>query len=181
MSDRAIAGIKELLVTKTLPALGPTTRPDALSAEQLRAKLDALFAESDFAPQNQELIRALLLLWHDHLDASHQISQGIENADGSFIHAIMHRREPDYWNSKYWWRRVGKHAAFPELAQRTEQLLQSRNATRLTAKLISNGYWDACAFVDLCEQAIGDNHLATLLQEIQRLETEVLLESFLCR
>lgn len=184
MSDRARTEIKSLLATATLPALGPEVRPDALPAAELNSKLDALFRETKLSTTQQELIRALLLLWHDQLDASHHISQNIENADGSFVHAIMHRREPDYWNAKYWWRRVGAHPAFPEIARRVNALLagsQRREETDLAKRLVPGGRWDAGAFVDLCEQAASSPQHVALLREMQRLETEVLLESFLAQ
>jgi hypothetical protein len=52
-----------------------------------------------------------LWLRFDFLDESHKMSQEIETPTGSFWHAIMHRREGDFGNSKYWWRRVGQHPA----------------------------------------------------------------------
>src|SRR5262245_21856010 len=61
------------------------------------------------------LCLAGLWLYFDFLDESHAISQTAEGVpDHDFWHAIMHRREPDAGNSKYWWRRVGNH---PVLAQ----------------------------------------------------------------
>jgi hypothetical protein len=141
------------LATPAPPTLGPESRPGVLSVAALNAKLDGLFSAANFPSNQQQLIRALLLLWHDHLDASHEISQGIENADGSLIHAIMHRREPDYWNAKYWWRRVGIHPVFPEIARRTGEFLQQHNSAALMAKLLPNDNWDAAAFVDACEAA----------------------------
>jgi hypothetical protein len=60
--------------------------------------------------------RAGLWLYHDFLDESHRISQEIETTTGSFWHGIMHRRERDYDNAKYWFRRVGQHPTFPSLA-----------------------------------------------------------------
>lgn len=170
-----------------------------MTAAELNFKLDSLFRETKLTPQRQQLIRALLLLWHDHLDASHSISQSIENADGSFVHAIMHRREPDYWNAKYWWRRMGLHPTFSEIARRVAELLagsrrrveadveiksfrlvtSAATTKGLAAKFLPGGNWDACAFVDLCEQAAGDSRHEDLLRNIQRIETEVLLESLL--
>jgi hypothetical protein len=44
----------------------------------------------------------------DDLDRSHTISQSIETPTGSFWHGILHRREGDFSNSKYWFRRAGK-------------------------------------------------------------------------
>lgn len=52
---------------------------------------------------------AAIWLYADELDRSHRVSQGIEGPTGAAWHAIMHRREGDFWNSKYWWRRVGPH------------------------------------------------------------------------
>jgi hypothetical protein len=200
MSDALTVQIRELFATASLPALGPQPRPDALPASTVKVKLDALFRPGQFSPIQKQLIRALLLLWHDHLDAAHDISQGIETADGSFVHAIMHRREPDYWNAKYWWRRVGNHPAFPEIARRVGELLNgsrrrkeadsgeteknrlvtsAATATQLVAKLLPGGKWDACAFVDACEAAASSGEYVELLREIQRIETEVLLETFL--
>jgi hypothetical protein len=184
VSDQTTTQFKQLLATPEPPALGPEPRAGVLAAAGLNAKLDALFRETQRSAPQQELIRSLLLLWHDHLDASHTISQGIENADGSFLHVLMHRREPDYWNAKYWWRRVGAHPAFPEIARRVGESLagrRRREEANLAAKLLPGGKWDAGAFVDLCEQAAGSPVHVELLREIQRIETEVLLESFLAR
>lgn len=138
-----------------------------------------VFASSKLPPVTQQLIRAVILLWHDHLDAAHSISQDIETPDGSLVHAIMHRREPDYWNAKYWWRRAGNHPCFPELARRVADFLKARNESQLAHKLIPNGDWDAFAFVDACEAAADKNANAQLLREIQQIETEVALDHFL--
>ena len=182
MSDQTTTQFKQLLATPEPPALGPQPRAGVLTEAALNARLDLLFSKTKLPPQQQELIRSLLLLWHDHLDASHNISQGFENADGSFVHAIMHRREPDYWNAKYWWRRVGPHPAFPEIARRVSERFagsRRRGEADLATKVLPGGKWDACAFVDACEAAVGVAEREAMLREIQRVETEVLLETFL--
>ena len=58
-----------------------------------------------------------LWLYHDFLDDSHQISQGLHTREGSFWHAVMHRREPDAVNSNYWWQRVGPHPVLDQLRE----------------------------------------------------------------
>src|ERR1051326_2134620 len=143
--------VQKLLSGVELPEFGPGPRKGVLSEREVDAVIQSALAGREMSPTSRELVRALVLLWHDHLNASHTISQGIENADGSFVHAIMHRREPDFWNSKYWWRRVGSHPAFPGIAARVGALLRERGAGELAKKLLPGGKWDPCAFVDACE------------------------------
>ena len=202
MSDQTTTQFNQLLATPEPPALGPEPRAGVMTEAALNAKLGALFRETKLSATQQELIRSLLLLWHDHLDASHSISQGIENADGSFVHAIMHRREPDYWNAKYWWRRVGAHPAFGKISRCVGELLagsrrreeadsggikpirlvtSAATTKELVTELLPGGKWDACAFVDACEAAPKGSEREVSLREIQRIETEVLLEFFLTR
>ena len=82
---------------KNLAGLGPERRNGAMSVNAVMAVVDG----------ESELIQSAALLWHDHLDESHTLSQDIFSADGSFLHGIMHRREPDYSNAKYWFNRAG--------------------------------------------------------------------------
>ena len=70
---------------------------------------------SDPALADQPALRAGLWLYVDALDRSHEISQGLNTPEGSFWHAIMHRREGDFFNSKYWYHRVGSHHVFESL------------------------------------------------------------------
>lgn len=176
----ALSSELHALITQPGPAaLGPESRPGTLAQGNLNRALDEIF-RCHGQPAKAELIRALLLLWHDHLDASHVISQGIEDTDGSLVHGIMHRREPDYWNSKYWFRRVGQHVCFMALAKRVEPLLAGD--TDLAAQLLPRGAWDAFAFVDAVEAVAGKPATDTRprqLRSFQQAEAEVALDCFL--
>jgi hypothetical protein len=178
MSEVRLNDIKALFDTPQPAALGPEQRTETQPQAALNTRLDELLQASKLSTVDRQLVRALLLLWHDHLDAAHAISQGIENPDGSFVHAIMHRREPDYSNSKYWFRRVGRHTAFPEIARRVGRLLKECRAGELEKRLLPADNWDAFAFVDACEEAAQDGKRLELLRQIQRIEFEVLLERF---
>ena len=175
---------QHLLVAGGLPELGPGPRPNVLPQATLESNLDKLLAKTELPSVSYDLIRALVLLWHDRLDAAHEIAQGIENADGSFLHGIMHRREPDYSNAKYWFRRTGEHASFPELARRVSERLATTDARGMAAELVVDGKWDSLAFIDSCAAA-GRRGKAdaevNLLREIQGIESEVLLAYLLGR
>src|SRR6266571_3585742 len=180
MSGTILQDIEKLLATSEPPELGPGPRPGILPEAELESKLDKLFDRGEIAAAKQPLIRALVLLWHDHLDAAHVIAQAIDNADGAFVHGIMHRREPDYGNAKYWFRRVGNHPAFADIAKRATVLLDAKDQSALLGRLAPNGEWDSFALIDLCEEAAkkktGDPTVS-LLREIQRIETEALLDT----
>ena len=151
------AAVAELFAPR-LQSLGPGT-PN----EPMRAKLEACrFGQSDMA----RAVHSALWLHHDFLHVSHEISQEIDTPTGSFLHAIMHRREPDAFNSKYWWRRVGTHPVFTELATAAAELGYLKTGTA----------WDPNRFVDDCEAARdrgGDRE--ELLKRVQAKELELLL------
>jgi hypothetical protein len=118
-----------------------------------------------------------LWLWHDFLDESHTISQAMENPTGSYWHAIMHRREGDFGNSKYWYRQVGKHPAMNTISARADAVLRDLPADKSLFKLVANG-WDSFVLVDIA-QAVhenpGDPRAATMVS-LQKLEWRALLD-----
>lgn len=65
----------------------------------------------DEALRHRPELIAGLWLYVDELDRSHVVSQKLQTPTGSFWHAIMHRREGDFDNSRYWYRRTGRHPA----------------------------------------------------------------------
>jgi hypothetical protein len=118
-----------------------------------------------------------LWLRYNFLEESHQISQQLEDADGSFWHAIMHRRESDFSNAKYWFRRVGNHPIFGELAPEAARLARAQAADWRIESLLNQSHWDPLAFVDLCEKSIGSGSSVELLcREIQRREWDLLFD-----
>jgi hypothetical protein len=169
--------LARLLATAETPELGPGPRAGVQSQASLNRSLDECFRRTQ--GQKQQLIRALVFLWHDHLDAAHGISQDIDDPDGAFVHGIVHRREPDYGNAKYWFHRVGKHPAFPEIASQAGALLDEQMDLR--AKLIPRGEWDPFGFIDACERASragGSEEHKRVLRKIQGAESLVLLDWF---
>src|SRR5260221_1695485 len=154
------AGLRTLLDTPELPGLGPGPRSSVLPLAVLTGKLEEGLSRSGLTASAHQPVRALVLLWHDHLDASHRIAQDLPGSDGSLLHGIMHRREPDYGNAKYWFHRVGKHPSFAELAGKTEALLEEKKESALRKELVPNREGNPFAFIDACGKAANrrDGH-----------------------
>ena len=50
---------------------------------------------------------ALAWLYLDELDRAHEVCQAMPDEIGAHLHAIVHRREGDFSNALYWYRRAG--------------------------------------------------------------------------
>jgi hypothetical protein len=176
--DHSSKAFQALIATADLPALGPAPRMSRLLLDDLTQRVKRFVTNAKSPPELIPCLRSAALLWHDYLDESHAISQNIHTADGSFLHAIMHRREPDYANAKYWFHRAGRHSCFSPLADETTRFLASTGENQLSAQLAPSGSWDPFAFVDACEEAANhssSNNRVQTLMAVQRIEFDCLL------
>jgi len=167
----------QLMDTGELPSLGPETRQGRKSIAELDKMLATQFSGSKLDANKRNLIRAVVLLWHDHLDEAHEIAQQDNGHDGSLIHAIMHRREPDFGNAKYWYHRTGRHGVYPEFARRSAALPQSEQERDLVLRFTPKDEWDPFAFVDAVQRSrIDAPETGPFLQRAQKMEFEALLD-----
>jgi hypothetical protein len=145
-----------LLIRDEPGPLGPGT-----PAESMRTaleKLDLRGLVGDRPLVDREMAACCISgLWlrHGFLAESHTVSQGIPTQSGSYWHGIMHRREPDYENAKYWFRRVGNHPVFPRLHEFAHQTVAAQPALERLAYLRSADTWSPYSFIDAC-QAVAD-------------------------
>jgi hypothetical protein len=170
-----LSEIQPLFAVDRLCELGPGSPNLAMRAQlqQLDRDLPAKARDRDFALA----CLAGLWLYHDFQDESHALSQDLHTAEGSYWHGILHRREPDYWNAKYWFRRVPTHAIHAELGKDAANLAKDAGAPTGSEFLLRQKTWDAAAFVDLCESAArGSETLALLCRRIQQVEWQRLFE-----
>jgi hypothetical protein len=124
--------------SRRMPLARPRPWNRELSERLLAAGAAALF------PGARSPAGALagLMLYLGEWDRAHELAQELPTPEGAYWHAIIHRQEPDAWNSKYWFRQVGRHAIFPALAEAAH-----------AAGFASPGDWRPAAFVDYCENA----------------------------
>ncbi len=163
-------------VAAFLDGLPPAPLDVGPSHEPFRPALAALTPESLFAAsglpvRDVTMARCCLAgLWlrHNFFDESHAISQDIATPTGSFWHAILHRREPDYGNARYWFRRVGPHPIYPAL-----------NEAAMAAGWPTLARWDPLLFLGRVEQALHagpKTSEAQLCRTVQHLEWKLLFD-----
>lgn len=170
--DSLAKPIADLIKVDRSMELGPGS-PDT----EMRAKLAGLSVDQLFDgftvvdPIMAKAVVSSLWLYHDFLDESHAISQSIDNPTGCYLHGIMHRREGDYSNAKYWFRRVGKHPIEDDLLLFAKQLTLQSGLPSSEVDLSSQPTWSHVAFVDLVESVVGRrSKVEELCRSIQAIE-----------
>ena len=103
------------------------------------------------------LAQAALYLYFDCFEEAHNIANDHEGStEGNWIHAIVHRREPDAGNSRYWYARVNVPAKISgEIAREALAILKEQPVKELeplVQKLEKSKRWEPEAFVGLCDQ-----------------------------
>lgn len=181
------SAVASLLSIPRLPAVGPG-QADASHTAALRSLTNADLASGHPIrdPVMLDCCRSGLWLWFDFLHESHSLSQEIETTTGSYWHGIMHRREPDYGNAKYWFRRIGDHPILehvgPACARALSELEQHGvcQLDHTTRWLIAGDRWDPFRFVDLCQSVSRSGGVGgagvRACQEAARIEWEVLFD-----
>ena len=148
----------------------------ALAHELLAGvKPDQLLTTPIKSPLAADAMLAGLWLWHDALEESHTLSQKLDTPDGAYWHAIMHRREGDFSNSKYWLARCRAHPSATAMAKSLPKLIESHPGD--SASLSTSG-WDPFAFVDLVEQVHDrpNDPRRPMVIAIQQLEWRILFD-----
>ena len=55
---------------------------------------------------------------------AHVVAQEVEDCDGAWVHAYLHRKEGDGMNAAYWYRRAGRPVATGEFNAEWETIVQ---------------------------------------------------------
>jgi hypothetical protein len=152
-------------------------RPDAAALDALtQATVASAFRHARVADRAMaECALAGLWLLYDFLDESHRISQAIETPSGSYWHGVVHRREGDYSNARYWFRRTGRHPILTELGVAAGGLAQGSIEAGVADRLAPGGQFNPSAMVDACQTAVSaGGAAAAFCRRVQQAEWELL-------
>jgi len=70
----------------------------------------------------------LQALWHagrDEWTRAHEIAQSVDDAEGAWVHAHLHRREGDLGNASYWYSRAGKPRSRVPLDEEWDEIVSA--------------------------------------------------------
>ncbi len=110
----------------------------------------------DLLKQHPDLVgsetEAALWLRLGLIGRAHDIVQDGKRGTAAFLHAIVHRLEGDYWNSKYWIHQVRDQSLLEGIGGEIIQSLDASSHMELALKmkLISSNEFQFDVFVDTC-------------------------------
>ena len=169
--------LETLIASDQVPALG-LEAPD----ENARPLLERMSVAQSFPepPADEAMAKACLAaLWllHGFGETCHRMVQRLPTPTGNYWHGIYHRREGDFSNSKYWFRRTGAHPILAPLREAVRDLGLKDVTGGRASELAGLTQWDPERFVDACaaarEQGGQDEANCRL---IQKLEWEILFD-----
>jgi len=117
---------------------------------------------------NFALVRGGLLYAIDAIHEAHALFQDAKGDLGAYWHGMMHRREGDFENARYWFRRAGVLPCFDTL---------HRAAGAFSADMARQANWDPYLLTCECEQArFGAEESVVPCVQLQRAEFEGLFD-----
>jgi hypothetical protein len=130
---------------------------------------DVLAGEKVLAdPTMFALVRGGLFYALDDLPEAHAIFQDASDDCGSYWHGMLHRREGDFDNARYWFRRAGVLPFFAET---------HRAACAHSEIMARQSNWDPYLFTGQCEQErFGAEELTGEMQALQRVEFDAIFD-----
>jgi hypothetical protein len=119
------------------------------------------------APQAFPVVRGGLLYALDDLDGCHEFFQNTASDLVGYWHGMMHRREADFDNARYWFRRAGAMPFFDTLHHR---------AAAVSPDMAKQPSWDPYLFTGQCEQHRFGAEDGGELVRLQRAEFDVVFD-----
>ncbi len=160
--EYALFGVAAVLIYHD--ALDAAHRIVQLEPDELRVRAKASRGISDRLQQAQGSGTVQSAATDDELAAT-----------SAYLHAIIHRREGDFSNSRYWYRRCANHPILPTLGRQVEEIARSEPADKKIFRITADGF-NPIVFVEFVENLIptdtSRHRFATIAQ---RLELQAML------
>lgn len=146
-------------------AISPTNHPARKLAGQILSKPSPGWTGQITECPCALEIKAGLYLLNGDWKLAHESSQDLHTAIGAHWHALVHRHEPDYQNSKYWLRRMEASPVYARLVEASMEVGRE-------AQVAPQGAWDPMLFTDY----FSDPSNQSWTRPLDRLEQQLLLD-----
>ena len=152
---------------KTLSPKGPL---DSALVRDLKTAGDDMLAGAKVLADATmfALVKGSLFYALDALPEAHAIFQESNDDEASYWHGMLHRREGDFDNARYWFRRAGVLPFFADA---------HREAGPHSDTMARQSNWDPYLFTGQCEQErFGADELTGELRALQRVEFHAIFD-----
>jgi hypothetical protein len=166
-NDERIEGLMALMPHESSPSLDSSRRTRTASPGDVRNRVHEILQDSQIGEDIRDLLVSLVLLWNDQLDPCHDICQGYGHPEASYIHGMMHRREGDFGNAKYWFRRAQPLDDQKDFSENVASAFKTISGRNPDADYLQPSVWSPEKFVDACSQG---NPADTVLKDVQTAE-----------
>lgn len=89
--------------------------------EQFVSSTQNLYPSQEYSP----LLKAMWYDAKDEWNKAHDVAQNVHTAEGSWVHAYLHRKEGDISNARYWYRQAGKKEFQGSLQEEWEAIVKT--------------------------------------------------------
>ncbi len=158
-----------------LPSAFESVRPEAWSTSEVSVAVEALFKDLRSSGKQKQLTEAALLIWHDRLDDAHVIAQDLNDKTGAYLHSIIHRREPDFSNARYWLHRIGAHPSWARFRASLKSLGGAAPDETILLTIERDGTFNAESLLQKAEAIRKSNSDTTILRKLQAAELLAIL------
>ncbi len=158
----------------SVPGLDSKARADRLDSETIDTELHKLWHARVLPEWSERQTKCLLLLWHDYMELSHHIADEERTTDFIYIHAMIHRREGDIYNSRFWFRHLDMcHIVISNITKEVRTYLTEKDETQLLDRFVKNDGWLPLEFLEEVSKASKlkpSDPFVKLLRDIQTIE-----------
>lgn len=157
---------------KSVPAIDSKLRDGRPEVEAIKARLHEIWREGVLPKWSEKHVNCLTLLWFDYLELAHQIADEEKSTEFYYFHAMIHRRERDFFNARFWFRQTDRrHVVFAEIAREVRKYLTQKGDQQLLECLIRDEEWVPLEFLEEILKGFKMDPTSEFVQKLRDIQT----------
>lgn len=157
---------------KSVPAIDSKLREGIPDVESIDARLKEIWKEDILPEWSEKHVRCLTLVWFDYLELAHQIADEERSTEFCYFHAMIHRRERDFFNARFWFRQTDRrHVVFANITDEVRKYLNQKGDQQLLESLIRNDEWSPLEFLEEVVKGFKMEPTSEFVRKLQDIQT----------